>query len=89
MGHHDFRHQLEGYCLTTAHILYRMPDYPALLQSYIWQDYDKAPDFPLLNGFLHFWQRELEGPLHSVQVAHKRLIGPVSLVAVNGLWTLN
>jgi uncharacterized protein Usg len=89
MGRHDFRHQLEGYSLTTAHILYRMPDFPALLQSYIWQDYDKAPDFPLLNGFLHFWQRELEGPLHSVQVAHKRLIGPVSLVAANGLWTLN
>lgn len=89
MGHHDFHRQLEGYSLTTAHILYRMPDFPALLQSYIWQDYDLAPEFPTLNDFLRFWQRELDGPLHSVQVASRRLIGPSSLVAVNGLWTLN
>ena len=33
-----FRRQLEGYSLTTAHILYRMPDCRALLQSYVWQD---------------------------------------------------
>lgn len=89
MGYHDFRRQLEGYSLTTAHILYRMPDFPALLQSYIWQEYDVAPTFPCLNDFLKFWQRELAGPLHSVRVAHQRLIGPVELVAAKGMWTLN
>jgi uncharacterized protein Usg len=89
MGYHDFRHQLEGYSLTTAQILYRMPDFPTLLQAYVWQEYDLAPEFPLLNDFLKFWQRELHGPLHSVRVAHKRLIGPSELVAVKGMWTLN
>ncbi|MES2906767.1 MAG: usg protein [Pseudomonadota bacterium] len=89
MGYQDFRRQLEGYSLTTAHILYRLPDFPALLQSYIWQDYDLAPQFPTLNDFLKFWQRELHGPLHSVQVAHQRLIGPAELVSVKGMWTLN
>jgi uncharacterized protein Usg len=89
MGYQDFYCQLEGCSLTTAHILYRMPDHPKFLQSYIWQDYDRAPDFPLLNDFLKFWQRELDGPLHSVCVASRRLIGPSNLVAVNGLWTLN
>ena len=89
MGYHDFRRQLEGYSLTTARILYRMPDFPVLLQTYIWQEYDLAPNFPLLNDFLKFWQRELEGPLHSVHVAHNRLIGPSELIAVNGMWTLN
>lgn len=89
MGYHDFRRQLEGYSLTTAHILYRMPDFPTLLQSYIWQEYDLAPQFPCLNDFLKFWQRELHGPLHSVRVAHQKLIGPVELVSAKGLWTLN
>jgi uncharacterized protein Usg len=51
----DFKRQLEGYGLTTANILYRLPDHPAFLQTY-------------------FWKRELEGPLHSVKVAHRRLI---------------
>lgn len=64
----------DAYGLTTAHILYAMPDHPSLLQSYVWQEYDLAPQFPELRRFLDFWQRELEGPLRSVTVAHKRLI---------------
>lgn len=61
--------QLNNYRLTTAHILYHYPDHPHLLQSYIWQEYDLAPHFPELKRFLDFWQRELEGKLHSVKVA--------------------
>lgn len=71
-----FIRQLEGYGLTTATILYRLPDHPSLLQTYIWQEYDLAPRFPVLGGFLAFWKRELEGALHSVTVAHARLIRP-------------
>jgi len=70
-----FRRQLEGYSLTTARILYHLPDHPAILQTYVWQDYDMAPEFPELHRFLEFWRRKLEGPLHSVEVAAKRLIG--------------
>lgn len=70
----DFKRQLEGYGLTTANILYGLPDHPLVLQTYVWQSYDLAPRFPKLLGFLEFWRRELEGPLHSVTVAHKRLI---------------
>ena len=72
----DFIRQLKGYGLTTAHILYRLPDHPSLLQSYVWQEYDVAPDFPALQDFLAFWQTKLDGPLHSVRVAHAKLIGP-------------
>lgn len=36
--------QWEGYGLTTAEIHYRLLDHPALLQLYVWQDYDVAPD---------------------------------------------
>jgi uncharacterized protein Usg len=61
--------QLQGYRLTTAEILYRMPDHPELLQSYVWQDYDLAPRYPILRKFLDFWRRELDGALHSVRVA--------------------
>ena len=60
--------QLQGYRLTTAEILYRLPDHPALLQSFIWQKFDLAPDFPELRKFLEFWSRNIEGKLHSVNV---------------------
>jgi uncharacterized protein Usg len=61
--------QLRGLRLATAEILYHLPDYPDLLQSYIWQEYDHVPDFPELHRFLQFWQSNLDGKLHSVKLA--------------------
>ena len=52
MASSDFRRQLQGYGLTTAHIFYRRPDHPWLLQSYVWQEYDLCPKFPELQRFL-------------------------------------
>lgn len=54
--------------LTTAEILYYFPDYPTLLQQYLWQDYDQAPEFPSLRKFMQYWQQNLEGRLHSVRI---------------------
>jgi uncharacterized protein Usg len=68
--------QLKDYRLTTAEILYRMPDHPTLLQTFIWQEMDLAPRYPVLRGFLTFWRRELEGALHSVRVGSAELITP-------------
>jgi uncharacterized protein Usg len=63
-----------GYGLATANILYRLPDHPGLLQSFVWQFYDMAPDYPRLIKFLNFWVAEIEGAIHSVEVAHKQLV---------------
>ncbi len=68
--------QLGDYRLTTAEILYYMPDHPGLLQTYVWQELDIAPRYPVLAKFLAFWQRELDGRLHSVRVASAGLIQP-------------
>ncbi|HKG73612.1 MAG TPA: hypothetical protein VKA79_05190, partial [Aestuariivirgaceae bacterium] len=59
----DFECQLRGYSLTTAEILYYLPDHRELLQTFLWQDYDMAPRFPRLIRFLDFWTRNLDGPL--------------------------
>jgi uncharacterized protein Usg len=85
----DFGAQLAGYSLTTAEILYRLPDYPALLQSFIWQEYDVHPRFPRLKGFLDFWTRNLEGSLYRVTVAHKKLITPAEVKLIAGDYRLN
>jgi uncharacterized protein Usg len=85
----NFRRQLEGYGLTTAQILYRRPDHPWLLQTYVWQDYDLHPKFPELQRFLAFWQTSIEGALHSVIVAHSRLIKPAEIRAVDGVFRLH
>ena len=80
----DFLRQIEGFSLTTAEILYRLPDHPKLLQSYIWQDYDIAPRFPKLIDFLDFWESNLDGALYRVLVAHRRLIQPAEFSFVAG-----
>jgi len=77
----DFAVQLGGYSLTTAEILYRLPDHPALLQTFIWQEFDLAPDFPVLKKFLDFWERNIEGKLHTVRVANAQLISPAEIRA--------
>ena len=60
--------QLKGFRLATAEILYHLPDHPDLLQSYIWQEYDHIPDFPVLHNFLEFWEKNLDGKVHSVKL---------------------
>ena len=74
--------QLLGYRLTTAEILYRLPDHPVMLQSFIWQDLDLAPKFPILTKFLHFWETNLDGKLYSVRVASRQLITQVEFKLV-------
>ena len=76
--------QLKDYRLTTAKILYHMPDHPLLLQEFVWQELDLAPRFPVLATFLDFWQRNLDGKLHSVTVAHCQLIIPSEFRATDG-----
>lgn len=88
-GSPTFRPEMQDYGLTTAEILYRLPDAPSLLQTYVWQGHDLFPKFPVLTKFLHFWETELDGPLHSVRVAHCRLIRATDLTYANGLYQLH
>jgi uncharacterized protein Usg len=75
--------------LTIAEITYHLPDYPALLQSFIWQDFDIAPAFPVLTRFLDFWQHNLDGRLHSVTVAAATLTRPADFRYTDTLLTLH
>jgi len=80
---------LQGYGLTTAEILYRMPDHQRILQSFVWQEYDLAPTFPRLYSFIDFWKAKLDGPLHSVCFVHRKLIAPNEWRNVSGEIALN
>jgi len=71
-----FELQARGYRLTTAEIIYRLPDHPALLQTFIWQKFDLAPEFPELQKFLEFWRGNIEGQLHSVNVKQSSRTAP-------------
>lgn len=82
MSETDFSRMLKGYSLTTAEILYHLPDHPSLLQTYIWQDYDLHPKFPKLRSFLDFWEANLDGKLYKVSVSHRNLISPAEITHI-------
>ncbi len=85
----DLGLMLKDYRLTTAEIVYHLPDHPFLLQSYLWQELDIAPKFPVLQKFLDFWERQLDGKLHSVKVASTQLIAPAEFRYYKGIVTLH
>lgn len=81
--------QLKGYRLATAEILYRMPDHPSLLQTFVWQHYDLAPGYPELRKFLTFWAEKIEGRLFSVRVARAEVVTPSRYGQSAGVWQLH
>ena len=85
----SFQRQLQGYGLTTAQILYRMPDFRNLVQEYLWQEYDLSPEYPELRKFLDYWRKNLDGPVVSVTITHANVIKPVTFNAPGHLFLLN
>lgn len=85
----DVELMLKGWSLTTAEIMYRMPDHLHLLQTFVWQDYDLAPKFPRLIRFLDFWSRNLDGPLATVRVAHSSIVRPAEMRLIGSEWRLH
>lgn len=81
--------QLKGYRLATAEILYRMPDHPSLLQIFVWQYYDIAPDYPELRKFLAFWAEKIEGELLSVRIGSIEIVTPSRYAHATGVWRLH
>ena len=72
----QFIRRLTGERLTTTEVLYYMPDHPGVLQSFLWQTLDVAPNFPRIVRFLGFWRREIDAVIHSVRLAHSGLVAP-------------
>lgn len=72
----DLHLQCLNWRLTTAEITYHMPDYPTMLQTFLWQKLDLPPRFPELRKFLAFWDKNIEGPLHSVRIGHVEILSP-------------
>ncbi len=80
---------LRGYGLTTAQLFYRMPDYKNVLNTFVWQEYDLAPDHPKLFEFIEFWQDTIDGPLHSVQYTHRKLLSSGEWRQIVGEFTVH
>jgi uncharacterized protein Usg len=77
--------RLRGWRLTTAEVLYYMPDHPALIQSFVWQTLDLAPAYPRIQKFLDFWRREIDAVIHSVRLGSGQLLAPAPVQRVDAI----
>jgi uncharacterized protein Usg len=71
--------RLQGWRLTTTEVLYHMPDHPKLLQSFVWQTLDLAPDYPRIMKFLAYWTQEIEAAIHSVRIGRSMELAPAKI----------
>ena len=79
-----FRRQMAGYGLTTASILYRLPDHPRSCRPISGRTTIWPRAFPSSIGSCEFWRDKIEGALHSVTVTHCGLIKPAELRTISG-----
>jgi uncharacterized protein Usg len=85
MVDNEFSLRLQGWRLATAEVLYYMPDHPSLLQSFVWQTLDLAPQYPRIHKFLDFWRREIDAVIHSVRLASGETLAPARVQNANVL----
>jgi len=85
----DIGCQLRGARLTTAEVIYYLPDHPALLQRFLWQTLDLPPEFPRVCAFLDFWRREIDAVIHSVTCSAAGLIAPAKLAVSRDIAVLH
>lgn len=80
---------LLGWRLTTAEILYRLPDAPSILQTFVLQQLDLAPEFPAVLRFCRWWQDNLAGPIVQVRIGAHRIISPEEIRTASAEFRLN
>ena len=87
--HSEFSQQLRGSRLTTAEVLYYLPDHPKLIQSFLWQTLDEAPRYPRVAQFLGFWRREIDAAIHSVRVGQVDAVRPARWMSADVFLSLH
>ena len=45
-----------------------MPDYLNLVNEFIWQTRDQLPDYPRIERFLEYWDKNIDGPIKEVVI---------------------
>ena len=85
----SFIAQLNGYRITTAEILYWMPDHRHVLQSFVWQNLDLAPRFPGSPSSSISGSATSKASCIASRVAHAQLIMPAEFGFASGLYHLN
>lgn len=77
-----------GFELVMTEVLYRMPDHPHVLNTFIWQTLDQPPALLRVRAFIDHWQTEIEAQIAQVRIACASLLQPRDLRHIDGVWRI-
>jgi uncharacterized protein Usg len=66
--------------IATIRIYYYLPDYISLLQEFVWQTEDKAPEFPRIHQFLWHWKHNILATIESIQLCYSDRYGKTEYI---------
>lgn len=52
--------------LTLIQVYYYMPDYPSVLNEFVWQTIDLYPRFPRMQRFLNYWSKNIDARINEI-----------------------
>ena len=47
----------------SVQVVYYIPDYLNIVNEFIWQTKDQKPDYPRIEQFLDYWDKNIDGPI--------------------------
>lgn len=56
--------------IVTVGVFYYMPDFPNIVNEFVWQVEDVVPEIPRIHAFLCYWKKEKLARVQQVLVSH-------------------
>ena len=59
---------IKKWTVASVQVVYYMPDYFNLVNEFIWQTRDTKPNYPRIEKFLDYWDKNIDGPIKEVYI---------------------
>ena len=59
---------LHKWTVATVQVVYYIPDFPHIVNEFMWQTDDQRPNFPRIGRFLNYWDKNIDGPIKEVYI---------------------
>lgn len=59
---------IKKWTVASVQVVYYIPDYLHLVNEFVWQTEDQIPDYPRIETFLEYWDKNIDGPIKEVYI---------------------
>ena len=59
---------IKKWTVASVQVVYYIPDYLHIVNEFVWQTDDQIPDYPRIERFLEYWDKNIDGPIKEVYI---------------------